>query len=331
MFPELFEVPFIHVTVKSYGLMMVVGFLLAVLLMRHLSRKAGRNPDHITNAALYALISGVIGARIFYVVHHYSQFEGDFMSVFAVWQGGLEFLGGVIMAIVVVFAYLLYHKLPLRLYFDILAVGLMLGLAFGRVGCFLNGCCFGRPSDAACAVTFPYGSPSYMTQIKPNPDRDRPEPQLELPAEYFGYVSAEGNWMPLEEQDKYRGYLKPRELLSEEQKIEVCEKYRALPVHPTQWYAFGNALMLCAILYVFWRKFGITHPASTIALMFMMYGPSRFFLETIRDDNPFEHAWWAIHKGWTVSQNLGVYLAIFWSIVFVFTVTRKPTSPEPKS
>ncbi len=69
MFPELLELPFVHITVKSYGLMMVVGFLLAVLLMRHVSRRAGQNPDHVTNVSLYALVSGVIGARIFFVVH----------------------------------------------------------------------------------------------------------------------------------------------------------------------------------------------------------------------------------------------------------------------
>lgn len=331
MFPELFEVPFLHVTVKSYGLLMVIGFLLAVLLMRRLSGKAGENPDHITNVALYALISGVVGARIFYVVHHYSQFEGDFMSVFAVWQGGLEFLGGVIMAIIVVFAYLLYNKLPVRLYFDFLAVGLMMGLAFGRVGCFLNGCCFGRPSDTVCAVRFPYGSPSYQTQVKPDPDRNRDEPQLEVPTEYFGYLAADGTWITMTEINKYQGYLKPWELLSDEEKLEVHEKYRALPVHPTQWYAFANALLLCAILYLFWTRVGIKRPGSTIALMFMLYGPSRFLLECIRDDNPFEHAWWAIHKGWTVSQNMGVYLAVFWSVVFVVTMCRKKPAAEAKS
>ena len=332
MFPELFEVPFIHVTVKSYGLMMVVGFLLGVLLMRRLSKKAGENPDHITNVALYALISGVIGARIFYVFHHYDQFQGDFMSVFAVWQGGLEFLGGVLLAIVIVFAYLLRNKLRIKLYFDILAVGLMMGLAFGRVGCFMNGCCFGKPSDIACAVRFPYGSPSYMTQVKPNEARDRDKAQLELPAEYFGYLAQDGQtWVPANEISKYQMYLKPYELLSEEQKAEVHGKYRALPVHPTQLYAFANGLLLCSILYVFWRKVGINRPGATIALMFMLYGPARFVLEGIRDDNPFEHAWWAIHDGWTVSQNIGIYLAITWSIVFVFAIRKKNAPVQANS
>jgi phosphatidylglycerol:prolipoprotein diacylglycerol transferase len=331
MFPELFDLPFIHVSIKSYGLMMVIGFLLAVLLMRKMSKTAQQDPDHITNVALYALISGVLGARIFYVLHHYSQFKGDFASVFAVWQGGLEFLGGVILAVVIVFTYLLFNKLPMRMYFDLLGVGLMVGLAFGRIGCLMNGCCFGGPSDIPCAITFPYGSPPYQTQVKPDPSRNRTEPYLDLPAEYFGFLDIDGKtWHPADEQIKYQTYLKPYELLTEEQKQQVKEKYHALPIHPTQIYAFFNALILCAILYTFWRKFGIKHPGCTISLMFMLYGPTRFVLEAIRDDNPFEHAWWAIHDGWTVSQNLGVYLAIGATVMFAICAVKKTPLPQPK-
>jgi len=64
MFPELFAIPFTHVTIKSYGLMMVVGFLAAVTVIRRLSRTFTPDPQLITNAALYSLIGGVVGARI---------------------------------------------------------------------------------------------------------------------------------------------------------------------------------------------------------------------------------------------------------------------------
>jgi len=330
--PELFEIPVIHVTVKSYGLMMVVGFLFAVVLMRRLSRRSGENPDHITNVALYGLISGVIGARIFYVVHHYRQFAGDFMSVFAVWQGGLEFLGGVLMAVVVVFVYLLANKLPLRLYFDILAIGLMLGLAFGRIGCLLNGCCFGKPADVPWAVQFPYGSPPYLTQVKPDLSRGRSRPYFELPAEYFGYLGEDGkSWFSVDEGSKYRAYLKPKELLTETQKQQVRTIYRTMPIHPTQVYASINALAICAILYTFWRKFGARFPGCTLGLMFMLYGPTRFVLEGIRDDNPFELAWWAVYKGGTVSQNLGIYMFVVGVIIFAAALRagRAKRPPHP--
>ncbi len=68
MLPELFEIPFVHLTVKSYGLMMVIGFLSAVYLIRRLSRDITPDPQLITNAALYSLIAGVLGSRLFFVI-----------------------------------------------------------------------------------------------------------------------------------------------------------------------------------------------------------------------------------------------------------------------
>ena len=68
MYPELFELPFIGITVKTYGLIMVIGFMVAVFVMRKLAVKEWENPDYITNVALYALLTGIIGARFFYVV-----------------------------------------------------------------------------------------------------------------------------------------------------------------------------------------------------------------------------------------------------------------------
>ncbi|MHC4207062.1 MAG: prolipoprotein diacylglyceryl transferase, partial [Planctomycetota bacterium] len=131
MYPELIEIPFIHLTVKSYGLMMVIGFLACVSLIRHLSRDFTPNPQHITNAALYSLVGGVVGARLFFVFHHFDKFRSNPLEVFAIWQGGLELVGGVAVFIIVILFYIWYHKLPMRRYLDVLAIGLMLALVFG--------------------------------------------------------------------------------------------------------------------------------------------------------------------------------------------------------
>ncbi len=139
MHPRLIEIPFLHVTIWGFGLMMVLGFLSALWLVRRLARRGGLDPEAIANVALYCLIVGVIGARAFFVVHHLDQFRGDFLGVFAIWHGGLEFLGGVVPAVGFLLVYLRLRRLPMRRYLDILAMGLMLGLAFGRLGCFLNG------------------------------------------------------------------------------------------------------------------------------------------------------------------------------------------------
>ncbi len=326
MHPELFEIPFIHLTVKSYGLMMVIAFLAAVFLIRYLSRNITPNPQFITNAALYSLIAGVVGARLFYVIHHFNQFQGRPLSVFAIWQGGLELLGGVLSAIVVIVFYLRHHKLPVRRYLDILAIGLMLALMFGRIGCFLNGCCFGKPTDLPWAVRFPYGSHAYRSQVNLDLDRNRPNPHLNLPEEFFGYYYEDGK--------RFYG-LKPYEDLTQEQKYLVDKgPYRCLPVHPTQLYSSANGAVLCLILYLFWRRAQkankrlFSKPGCTFGLMFILYGITRFFIEFLRDDNPFEYTWWAVYKGGTVSQNLGIYMVILGVVLMAIFEKMKPQQPK---
>ena len=302
MHPELFEIPFIHLSVKSYGFMMVIGFLAAVTVIRRLSVKITPDPQMITNAALYSLIGGVVGARIFFVIHYWESFAAHPIEVFYIWQGGLELLGGVVLAIGVIVFYLFYHKLPVRKYLDILAIGLMLALVFGRIGCFLNGCCYGKPTDFPLAVRFPYHSFAYLSQTRPDTERNRTEPQLELPEEYFGYEDEKGDFYP---------GLKPWKYLSDQQKIEVTRgEYRCLPVHPTQLYSSAIAAFWCLMLYLFWRRTEraersagsglLTKPGSIFALMLIFYGISRFSIEFMRDDNPFELA------VLTISQLLGI-------------------------
>jgi len=305
MHPEFFTIPFTTLTVKSYGLMMVIGFLCAVFLIRKLSKNITPDPQYIINAALYSLIAGVFGARLFYVVHYFDNFKGDLLSVFAIWQGGLELLGGVFSAITVIILYMRYHKLPIRQYLDILAVALMIALAFGRIGCFLNGCCYGKPTGTSWGIQFPYDSYAYRSQVFADPDRNRLEPQLKLPDDFFGYYDEAGNY--------YRG-LKPYDKLTEQQKDQVDNgPYQCLPVHPTQLYSSLNAVVLCGVLWFFWHRYEgqnckpkkyFAKPGCTFGFMFVVYGITRFFIEFIRDDNPYEF------DGFTVSQNMAIGMII---------------------
>jgi phosphatidylglycerol:prolipoprotein diacylglycerol transferase len=323
-----FRIPFTPLTVWSYGLMMVIAFLSAVYIIRRLSRDITPDPQLITNAALYSLIAGVVGARLFHIVHYFNTtYRGNLLSVFAIWQGGLELLGGVILAISVIFFYMMYHKLPKRRYLDVLAIGLMSALAFGRIGCFLNGCCFGKPTNLSWAVRFPYDSPPYRSQVSPDLQRNRPEPRLELPRDFFGYVDEEEQW--------YMGLRPYKYLMLDQKDLIDSGQYRCLPVHPTQLYASFTGVVLGFILYFFWRrsqKAGrsrsrrrlFAKPGCTFALMFILYGIFRFLIEFIRDDNPFENSWWAIYKGATISQNIAIYMVIFGVILMVIFQKMKP-------
>ncbi len=323
MHPIFLRIPLLRLTIWSFGAMTVLGFVMGILLARRLARRSGLDPEVISNVALYCLIVGIAGARVFYVIHHLNQFHGGLLEMIAVWRGGLEFVGGAIPAILVLLLYLRHHKLPVRRYFDILAVALMFGLAFGRIGCFLNGCCFGKPADLPWAVRFPYRSYAYISQINPDLARRRAEPRLPLPqAQYFDFYTEDGTWYP-----------KPLDELSRRQRREVTEgKYRCLPVHPTQLYASANALLLCAILYVSWRKSLPSlrvdkspgwpwRPGLTVALAFLLYGVARFILESLRDDNPFEIG------SLTISQLVSIAVFIVGIVLLAVVLTGKPDDP----
>jgi len=331
MHPELFEIPFIHLTIRSFGVMMVIGFLIGFFLIVRLGRSICSNPQLVTNLALYCLVAGVVGARIFFVVHHFNQLQNPWSSMFAVWQGGLEFYGGVIFAIPVIVLYSRRHKLPIRRCLDILAIALMLGLAFGRLGCFLNGCGFGKQTDLPWAVRFPYDSFAYFSQINANPERNRSEPQLELPHdEYSIYPDI-----------TIKLYPKSFEELTEQQKFEVTKgRFQCLRIHPTQLYSSANAALLSLLLYLFWRRSQraagsdntqmlFIQPGQTFTLALILYGITRFLIEYLRDDNPFEYAWWAVYKGGTVSQNLSIYLVILGVVLMIVFEIIKLSASSP--
>ncbi len=171
---------------KSYGFMMMLGFLSGVYLAMRRAMRVKSDPDTVLNCAIIALFAGVAGARIFYVIHYwndYFAFRRDWLTaVFNITQGGLEFLGGLIGATTCIVFYLWRAKKSIRLYTDILVVSTMWSLGIARIGCFLNGCCFGgvclsdnNGPGSPLAVQFPFASPTFVHQWE-----DR---KITLPAE----------------------------------------------------------------------------------------------------------------------------------------------------
>ena len=155
MFPDLIDIGFLHL--KTYGACMATGFLVCWWLVERLSER-----KDLSNFLLSLMVSGVVGSRVAYVIEHWrSEFAAHPERIIRVDQGGLMFYGGLILALVVSFVWCLHKKEhPLALA-DLLGTVVPLGHAFGRLGCFFYGCCYGRDSDAWCAVTFPVGSPSW--------------------------------------------------------------------------------------------------------------------------------------------------------------------------
>ncbi len=175
MHPVVFTIPWIERDIPGYGLMLMIGFLLAVWWAVSRARRSQANPDVILDLGFIALIAGVVGARAMYVVHYWDQFKhrGDALAIawgiVDITRGGLEYYGGFILTVLVVPLYLRFvKKVSIRWYLDIVAPSAALGLAFGRIGCYLNGCCFGATCELPWAVHFPFGSPAAHDQWKAN-------------------------------------------------------------------------------------------------------------------------------------------------------------------
>ncbi|MCQ2367395.1 MAG: prolipoprotein diacylglyceryl transferase [Kiritimatiellae bacterium] len=155
MFPDLIDLGFLHL--KTYGACMAVGFLVCWTLIEKLSSR-----KDLGNLVLAMMVSGVVGSRIAYVIEHWqSEFAANPWSIIRVDQGGLMFYGGLILAMIVFVVWCRLYKENLKELAMLFITAVPLGHAFGRIGCFFYGCCYGRDSDAWCAVTFPAGSPSW--------------------------------------------------------------------------------------------------------------------------------------------------------------------------
>ncbi len=153
MHPEIFGI------VKSYGLMLAISFGIGLWLCIRRGRAQNIEAETITDVIFGILVSSIIGVRLFFVLTHLGDFH-PWYRAFYIWDGGLTLYGGIIAAIAMVVVMARRRGIPFLILADIIAPSVMLGLGFTRIGCFLAGCCFGRPTDLSCGVVFPLGSPA---------------------------------------------------------------------------------------------------------------------------------------------------------------------------
>ena len=165
MHPVLFKIGWFEV--HSYGLLLMLSFLLGIYIAVRRAKKAGINPNHIVDISIIIIISALVGARLMYVAFHLDEFRGHWIDMINPIQGdgtigiaGLVLLGGIILAILSSFVYLKYKKLPVLSVFNVMIPSVALGLVIVRIGCFLHGCCFGIVCTQSWGVTFPYDSPA---------------------------------------------------------------------------------------------------------------------------------------------------------------------------
>ena len=180
MHPILFEIPRLDlgawvigpIPIRMYGLMIGIGFLLGITLASRRARKEGIDPERILDMGVYLLLAAIVGSRLLYVLTTLPEFTRNPLDVFAIWKGGLVFYGGLLAAVPTGIWYVRKHHLPVWQTADIMAPSIALAHAFGRLGCFFAGCCYGSPCSGPLCITFsdphslaPLGIPLVPTQL----------------------------------------------------------------------------------------------------------------------------------------------------------------------
>ncbi|MDA8078427.1 MAG: prolipoprotein diacylglyceryl transferase [Nitrospiraceae bacterium] len=153
MFPVLIKIgPF---TLHTYGFLIAIGFLVALGIAVMRAKRAGLSPEKITDIGFYSLLAAIVGSRLFFVGQNWSFFSSRPLEIVKIWEGGLVFYGGVLLAVPTALWYTRKQGLPLWKTADVWAPSIAIGHAIGRLGCFCAGCCYGKPADSlSWAVTF---------------------------------------------------------------------------------------------------------------------------------------------------------------------------------
>lgn len=289
--------------ISSYPVLLLLGFFFGWLLARWRARFYGILPRHLDNISLLLPIAGLFGAR-FFARLFYAKLP--WIEALKVWEGdGLVFYGGFIFGVAAVLLYGLARRVALVPLMDCLAPSVALGLAFGRVGCFLAGCCWGD----ICA------SDSEVAGVR--------DPQVQRQIQTIPLISS-ASW-PLAVQfparsDPYRQHAR----------LGLAEgRTRSMPVHPVQLYEVALAGALCVYLCARSKSARAAGDAA-LALLFG-YAVIRFGTEFLRADNKI----YAFHL--TFSQIVSIWILLGSFIAVAIRSIRRanrpglPAEPPPES
>ena len=142
MHPVLFKIgPY---SVYSYGAMLALAFLVCSFLAKRRAASIGMDGEKILDLTILLIMSGVIGGRIMFVILDLEYFKTRPLDIFKLWEGGLVWYGGLILAVISGAVFLRIYKMPILKTADLMMPYVALGQAIGRIGCFLNGCCYGK-------------------------------------------------------------------------------------------------------------------------------------------------------------------------------------------
>ncbi len=152
MHPILFELG--PLTIYSYGVLLASAYLLGLWLAVRRARAAGIDGNRVMDMLIWIIIAALVGAKALLFIVDFPHFTASWADFMTLMRSGGVFYGGLIAAVAVAIYQLRRHKLPLWQSGDLFAPGIALGYMVGRLGCLMAGCCYGKPTDVAWAITF---------------------------------------------------------------------------------------------------------------------------------------------------------------------------------
>jgi phosphatidylglycerol:prolipoprotein diacylglycerol transferase len=299
----------VGIPVRGYGVFLLAGVIAGFLLANHRAHRIGLSPDDLLSLGFWGILAGIAGARLFYVVQYWNELEGSttwerVLATLKFTEGGLVVYGSAMGGLLAVLIWCRLRKRSFLSIADLIAPGFMLGLAFGRIGCFLNGCCFGGLCHGPFpCVAFPSGSPVYVHQIQNGQllgielgkgvttgefviEAVRPESWGERNSVRPGqtWQGAQPVTLPLApEQDPAGPVAMEAEVMIDHKVTRAAPlPPRSLPVHPAQLYSSLNALAIAIILYQYWPR--AAGAGRVLGLGLCLYAMVRIFEEWIRVD-----------------------------------------------
>ena len=338
--------------IRGYGVMNLVAIVAGTGLAVWRGKKRGLVPDTIFSLALWMFLPGIIGGRLFYVTQYWENYQQatfakTLLASVNIADGGLVVYGALIGGMLGLLLFVRKNRLPLLAVCDLVAPSIVLGMAMGRLGCFLSGCCYGGVCDLPWAVTFPVNSFAYETQMARGQmygltlsgQIEAPPVVLAVkpdsPAAVAGLKQGDRVVQVNRVAIDSNGML--QRAFADSQAAEfpiildmaggrevrlppISLPPRSLPVQPTQLYSSINAFLLCFFLLAF-EPFS-RHDGMLFALMLTIYPVARFLLEIIRTD---ESA--VFGTGLSISQNISLLLLAAIAVLWYFVLKQ----PRPYS
>ena len=340
--------------IRGYGVMLLVAVTSAVALSVRRARQMGQDPELIFSAGTWLFVAGIAGARLFYVIEYWDRFQKPTLgetieAILNVAQGGLVVYGSLLGGGLALFLFVRRHHLPWLAMCDLVVPGLILGMALGRLGCFLNGCCYGGASDLPWAVTFPWNTPPFIAQVQNGtrslhglsfgPSGDQPQPPIIAAVDPDSEAARHGlkagdrvrsiNDVPVRTVDEAEMTLLGIDNHTPDMTVSIrvagdSQAHawtvtgplpRSRPVHPAQLYSAIDGLLLCGFLLAyspFRRRDG-----ELFAILLTVHPVSRFLLESIRSDEGL-----VLKTRMTISQNISVLLLVAGVLLWVYLLLK---------